>query len=77
MAGLSLALGSVSPGLAYEVVEHSPDDEPVATDNSEYQELSNRFLSTTTEMWFLLSGIASRCRSSAICRAGQAHIRAG
>lgn len=60
MAGLSLALGSVSPGLAYEVVELSPDDEPVAADNSEYQELSNRFLSTTTEMWFLLSGIASK-----------------
>lgn len=60
MAGLSLALGSMTPGLAYDVVELSSDDAPTSSDNSEYQRLSQQFLSTTSEMWFLLSGIASK-----------------
>ena len=59
-AGLSLALGSMTPGLAFDVVELSPDEAPGSSEYSDYQLLSQQFLSTTSEMWFLLSGIASK-----------------
>ena len=60
MAGLSLALGSMTPGAAYAMPETADEDSPASNEESEYQQISRQFLSTTSEMWFLLSGIASK-----------------
>lgn len=59
IAGLSLALGNMSPAQAQEVIELDAPY-PAAGDADEAQALGQEFLKTATEMWFLLSGISNR-----------------
>lgn len=59
IAGLSLALGHMSP--AQEPVVLEVDDAMLVTgDSEEAQVIGNEFLKATSEMWLLLSGISSR-----------------
>lgn len=60
MAGISLALGSMTPGQLYAMSESQEGGTPATSEDSEYQIICNQFLSTTSEMWFLLSGISSK-----------------
>lgn len=60
MAGLSLALGSMTPGLAAAVPEAADEDAAPEVQGDAYQQLSQQFLGAANEMWFLLSGISSR-----------------
>ena len=59
IAGLTLALGNIPPAQAMTVVEL---DEPgsVTEENNEAREISQEFLSTASQMWFLLSGVSSQ-----------------
>ncbi len=59
IAGLSLALGNISPAQAQEVIELDTPY-PAAENADEAQSLGQEFLKTATEMWFLLSGISNR-----------------
>ncbi len=59
IAGLSLALGNMSPAEESIVLELD-DAAPVAEDNAEAQAIGNEFLKTTSEMWLLLSGVTSK-----------------
>ena len=59
IAGLSLALGNVSPAQEMTVLELD-ESMPATADNEEAQRIGDEFLKTTSEMWLLLSGISSR-----------------
>lgn len=59
MAGVSLALGNMTPAQALSVLEPE-EPAPLAEDASEAQKVGLEFLKTTSEMWFLLSGIGSK-----------------
>lgn len=59
IAGLSLALGNVSPAQELPVLEVDASA-PVSGENTEAQVIGHSFLNATSEMWFLLSGIACR-----------------
>lgn len=59
IAGLSLALGNMSPAQAMTVLELD-DTETVAEETTEARELGLEFLKTASEMWFLLSGISNK-----------------
>lgn len=57
IAGLSLALGQMTPVQAAAMLVEPP---PSSDEVSESQQLGLEFLRTASEMWFLLSGIGSR-----------------
>lgn len=59
IAGLSFALGNMSPVLAQEVLEQS-SEVPSDVDMTEVRALGEEFLRTVQEMWFLLSGISCK-----------------
>lgn len=59
IAGLILALGNMPPAQAMTVVELD-EPEPVTEENNEAREISKEFLSTASEMWFLLSGVSNQ-----------------
>ena len=59
IAGLSLALGNMSPAQECDVLELD-DSMPATVDDAEAQAIGNEFLKTTSEMWLLLSGVTSR-----------------
>lgn len=59
IAGLSLALGNMSPAQEPDVLELD-DAMPTMGDSEEAQKIGNEFLKTTSEMWLLLSGIVSK-----------------
>ena len=59
IAGLSLALGNISPVQAVSVVELD-EAESVTGDTAEARALGQEFLKTASEMWFLLSGVSSK-----------------
>lgn len=62
IAGLSLTLGNMTPAQAMTVLELD-EPAPVSEGNAEVQAIGQRFLQTTSEMWFLLSGIS--CKTDA------------
>ena len=57
IAGLSFALGQMTPVQAAAMLAESP---PASDEVTESQQLGLEFLRTASEMWFLLSGIGSR-----------------
>lgn len=59
MAGVSLALGNMTPAQAMTVLELD-DPAPVSGEATEAQIVGQEFLKTTSEMWFLLSGISNK-----------------
>lgn len=59
MAGVSLALGNMTPALAMTMLEPE-EPAPISEGASEAQKVGLDFLKTTSEMWFLLSGIGSK-----------------
>lgn len=59
MAGISLALGNMSPAQAVTVLE--PDEpQPVTEEATEARRLGQEFLQTASEMWMLLSAVSSK-----------------
>lgn len=59
MAGLSLALGNMSPAQAMTVLELD-EPEPVSAESNEARQLGMEFLQTASEMWMMLSGVSSK-----------------
>lgn len=59
MAGLSLALGNMSPAQAMTVLEID-EPEPVSAESNEARQLGMEFLQTASEMWMMLSGVSSK-----------------
>lgn len=59
MAGISLALGNMSPAQAMTVLELD-EPRPVTEDAAEARQLGQEFLQTASEMWMLLSGVSSK-----------------
>lgn len=59
MAGLSLALGNMTPAQAMTVVELD-EPEPITEESDEARAIGQEFLRTASEMWFLLSGVSSK-----------------
>ena len=57
IAGLSFALGQMTPVQAAAMLAEPP---PASDEVTESQQLGLEFLRTASEMWFLLSGIGSR-----------------
>lgn len=59
MAGISLALGNMSPAQAMTVLELD-EPRPVTEEAAEARQLGQEFLQTASEMWMLLSGVSSK-----------------
>ena len=59
MAGISLALGNMSPAQAVSVLELD-EPQPVTEESTEARRLGQEFLQTASEMWMLLSGVSSK-----------------
>ena len=59
MAGISLALGNMSPAQAMTVLELD-EPRPVTEEAAEARQLGQAFLQTASEMWMLLSGVSSK-----------------
>ena len=59
MAGISLALGNMSPAQVVSVLELD-EPQPVTEESTEARQLGQEFLQTASEMWMLLSGVSSR-----------------
>lgn len=59
IAGLSLALGGMSPAQSEAMYEEEPGS-PSEEENQHFRVLSEELLKTSSEMWFLLSSISSR-----------------
>lgn len=59
MAGISLALGNMSPAQAMTVLEVD-EPQPVTEETNEARQLGQAFLQTASEMWMLLAGVSSK-----------------
>lgn len=59
MAGISLALGNMSPAQAVPVLELD-EPQPVTEESAKARQLGQEFLQTASEMWMLLSGVSSK-----------------
>lgn len=59
MAGLSLALGNMTPAQAMTVLELD-EPEPVSEESNEARQLGMEFLQTASEMWMMLSGVGNK-----------------
>ncbi|MBQ9829526.1 MAG: hypothetical protein IJO38_04225 [Akkermansia sp.] len=59
MAGISLALGNMSPAQAMTVLELD-EPRPVTEEAAEARQLGQAFLQTASEMWMLLSGVSCK-----------------